>query len=564
MSKEIIKYHFSKVINFFIISLILFFLLSIILIVNTDIVNQSYISTLTQKSIPKHYIITDRDGNMYSIDMKEKSLLNRDFIVHSKVQFENIQEKNYEFSIFEYFKNLFDYKLLNSYSQEIKNTNFMLRYLGAIVLFLYLLYNYIKNIKYNLIPLHFNIYNIIGIEPKQKKIYDKFVKTNDNQIIYKNSSKINYDIYVKELENIKQYLNLKDDNLEVERYKDKSISLVITQLPKLVEFDKSKLQKGKIYLGVNKYKQDFYIDIKDMTHFITVATTGAGKSVYTQNLLLSLFFNHNQIDKFYLIDPKRAEFGRYKKLKKVHYSSSEEEILNTVKQLQEIMYKRYDEMESDSLDSGDILYNGNYIFMVMDEFGTLGTISNKDIKKEVERILIDLAQKARRAKIKMIFIGQKALTSSISSSILTNLASRGVMLTDDTDNINKMVGSSEELKERGINPKKFPKGRLYFKNGDNGENTLVQVPFFNLQDIKHLEVLKEVVQDLIVEELTGTVQSLNYDVEIKTLWDRTKQLEDATLASQIRTEIQKVKRAIKANNLSNIENEINHIKNLFK
>ncbi|MFK2822524.1 hypothetical protein ACH5BK_06030 [Arcobacter sp. YIC-80] len=199
-----------------------------------------------------------------------------------------------------------------------------------------------------------------------------------------------------------------------------------------------------------------------------------------------------------------------------------------------------------------------------DEFGTLGTISNKDIKKEVERILIDLRQKSRRAKIKMLFIGQKALNTSIPSSILTNLSSRGVMQTDDSDNINKMVGSSEELKEKGINPKKFPKGRLYFKNGDNGQNTLVQVSFFNLQDTEHLDVLKEVVQDLIVDELDETVQTLNYDVEIKILWDRTKQLDNQVLASQIRTEIQRVKRNIKANELSKIEEEINHIKNLLK
>ncbi|MFK2822525.1 FtsK/SpoIIIE domain-containing protein [Arcobacter sp. YIC-80] len=365
MNKEITIYHLKKVSIFFIVSVILFFIISAILVINTDIINQSYINKTTLKQVPKHYIITDKNGDMYSIDLKEKSLLNRDFVVHSKVQFENIMQEQYEFSIKEYFNNLFNYKLSYSYSQEIKNTNFILCYLGAMALFIYLLYNYIKHIKYYLIPIHFNIFNTIGIEPKQKKVYDRFVKLSDNQIIYKNCSKINYDIYVKELDNIKQYLNLKDESLEVERYKDKSISIIITQLPNLVPFDKSKLQKGKIHLGIDKHKQDFYIDIQSMTHYITVATTGAGKSVYTQNLLLSLFYNHEKVDKFYLIDPKRAEFGRYKKLKKVHYASSDEEILNTFKELQEIMYQRYDEMESDSLDSGDVLYQGNYIFMVM-------------------------------------------------------------------------------------------------------------------------------------------------------------------------------------------------------
>ena len=149
------------------------------------------------------------------------------------------------------------------------------------------------------------------------------------------------------------------------------------------------LKKGLIYMGVDKYLKDFYLSIKNMTHTIVVAETGAGKSVFVQNFLVSLFFNHEEIEQFYLIDPKKAEFGRYQKLKKVVYVENDIDILETLKTLQSVMYARYESMKRDDLDNGDVIYNGKFIILVMDEFGTLGTIADTKMKNEVERIYRD-------------------------------------------------------------------------------------------------------------------------------------------------------------------------------
>jgi hypothetical protein len=222
-------------------------------------------------------------------------------------------------------------------------------------------------------------------------------------------------------------------------------------------------------------------------------------------------------------------------------------------------------MKRDDLDNGDVIYNGKFIILVMDEFGTLGTIADTKMKNEVERILIDLAQKSRRAKIRMVFIGQKATRESISSNVLANLSSRGVMKTEDGDNIIKMVGNKEELEERGVNPKKFCKGRLYFKDGANGVNTLIQSPFFNLSDKTHIEYLKTIVKDLIPSKNETIKQSLSdasiksiksadfYEKNLKNLWERVKNIQDENKATELRKAIQRCKRDLKRQKIDDLD-----------
>jgi len=557
VNRDILLFHINNIVKFRITSLIVGLLVALILVLNTDIKNKSYEYTITSKKIPKKYIVEAKDGTMYSVDINEKDILNRDFISSYDIEYETQEQEKASFSISKYFNKLFNYDFKRSYNKEIKQTDFLICYIIFITMFLRLIYLYIKDLKLHLLTRNFNFYNTIGSEDKPKKDYDKFIKRVANKLIFKSNSKINYENYLKNLESIKQYLNI--NHLEVERYKNNSVVLIIPKIPSLLNFDRAKLQTDKIYMGIDKNLEDYYINLNELTHSITVAETGAGKSTFIQNILLSLFKNHNQVESFYLIDPKRAEFGRYKKLKKVIYADNEAKILKTFQKLQKTMYERFDEMQSDSIDGGDVIYqNGGYIFTVFDEFGTLGTISNKNIKKELESIIIDIAQKARRAKIILIFIGQSAKTTSIPSTVLGNISSRGIMKTKDPDNIAKMVGNTEELKEANINPKEFNRGRLYFKNGFNGDNVLLQSPFFDLSNKEHLQVLKGIVKDLIVEENTPS-----FDIKIDNLWQKTKTINDKELASLIRKEIQRLKRDIKSLSNEEIESRIKEIEKLY-
>lgn len=565
MNKDIIFFHFKKVVKMGGYALVVFIFVGFLEVIHIDIKNNSYISSVTNEKIPSGFVVKDDSKNVRFIGQEHRELVkNSPFFQKHEQLYQSIDKSEFVFSFVQYVKNLFHYSFKKSYSSEVYQADFFMRILVSGLFFIWLIYRYLLRAKFEILPVRFNLYNQIGEQNAQsKKVYDIFLKKSDNQIIYKNASKINYDNYVKSLEDIKQFLGM--ENLEVQRFKKASVALVVSKIPSSVKFDVSKLKKGLIYMGVDKYLKDFYLSIKNMTHTIVVAETGAGKSVFVQNFLVSLFFNHEEIEQFYLIDPKKAEFGRYQKLKKVVYVENDTDILETLKTLQSVMYQRYESMKRDDLDNGDVIYGGKFIILVMDEFGTLGTIADTKMKNEVERILIDLAQKSRRAKIRMVFIGQKATRESISSNVLANLSSRGVMKTEDGDNIIKMVGNKEELEERGVNPKKFCKGRLYFKDGASGVNTLIQSPFFNLSDKTHIEYLKTIVKDLIPSKNETIKQPLSdasiksvksadfYEKNLKNLWERVKNIQDQSKATELRKEIQRCKRDLKRQKMDDLD-----------
>lgn len=565
MNKDIIFFHFKKVVKMGGYAFTVFIFVGLLEVIHIDIKNNSYISSITNEKIPSGFVVRDDSKNVRFIGQEHRELVkNSPFFQKHEQLYQSADKSEFVFSFIQYVKNLLHYSFKKSYTSEVYQADFFMRILFGGLFFMWLIYQYLLRAKFEILPVSFNLYNVIGEQNSQpKKIYDKLLKKSSNQIIYKNASKISYDNYVKSLEDIKQYLGIQ--NLEVQRFKKTSIALVISQIPSSVKFDVSKLKKGWIYMGVDKYLKDFYLSIKNMTHTIVVAETGAGKSVFVQNFLVSLFFNHEEIEQFYLIDPKKAEFGRYQKLKKVTYVENDTDILETLKTLQSVMYQRYESMKRDELDNGDVIYNGKFIILVMDEFGTLGTIADTKVKNEVERILIDLAQKSRRAKIRMVFIGQKATSESISSNVLANIGSRGVMKTEDKDNILKMVGNKDELEEQGVNPSKFCRGRLYFKDGASGQNTLIQSPFFNLSDKSHVDALKTIVKDLISLKNETIQQPLSdasiksiksadfYEKNLKDLWDRVKNLQDENKATELRKAIQHCKRDLKRQKMDDLD-----------
>ena len=565
MNKDIIFFHCKKVVKMGGYALIVFILIGLLEVIHIDIKNNSYISSVTNEKIPSGFVVRDDSENVGFIGQEHRELVkNSPFFQKHEQLYQSIDKSEFVFSFVQYVKNLLHYSFKKSYTSEVYQANFFMRIVVGGLFFMWLLYRYLLRAKFEILPVRFNLYNQIGEQNTQsKKVYDIFLKKSDNQIVYKNASKINYDNYVKSLEDIKQFLGIQ--NLEVQRFKKTSVALVVSQIPSSVKFDVSKLKKGLIYMGVDKHLKDFYLSIKKMTHTIVVAETGAGKSVFVQNFLVSLFFNHEEIEQFYLIDPKKAEFGRYQKLKKVTYVENDIAILETLKTLQSVMYARYESMKRDDLDTGDVIYNGKFMILVMDEFGTLGTIADTKVKNEVERILIDLAQKSRRAKIRMVFIGQKATRESISSNVLANIGSRGIMKTEDKDNILKMVGNKDELEERGVNPSKFCNGRIYFKDGASGVNTLIQSPFFNLSDKTHIEYLKTIVKDLISSKNETIKQPLSdasiksvksddfYEKNLKNLWERVKNVQDENKATELRKAIQRCKRDLKRQKIDDLD-----------
>ena len=392
-----------------------------------------------------------------------------------------------------------------------ENRTLMMTYFLFSTFFIFLYFN--RKIRFELIPHNFRIFN------KEKDIihYDKLVKYDENCLIFRNLIKSNYEDYLKQKENLKQYL--KWENLEVERYKDKYVKIIKTNLKSFIEFDKNKIKEKSVFMGLSKGNKDFYIEFDKLTHLVVGRSSGSGKSVFLQNFLVNLFKNFNKIDELYLTDFKMVELERYSQFEKIEYINNIENYVEHLRKLQKTMYSRLKEMSK----KGIVKWDGNFIFWIVDEMGTLKTHSNKKLLEEIDTITIDIRQKRRRTNIRMLFIGQKLDTENISSNILNNIQSKIVMKTDSSDTILKVVSDSENLEKIGMNLsdiKNFGKGRGIYKSGDDSSLTLFQTPFFDIEKkenwnyITSFLTLKKEIEEIFESEKEEVLE-LKKEVEEK-------------------------------------------------
>jgi hypothetical protein len=317
-----------------------------------------------------------------------------------------------------------------------------------------------------------------------KKI-DEFLKFDEEnqKYLYKTNSITQINIYKKFKKEIEEYLNI--NNLKIVQ-KDLIIELSEKTIPKKLNFDENKYQKNDLYLGKSENNKDIVLDINTLRHSIIIGESGSGKSVFVQNILLSIFKNIDKFEDIFLVDFKMVEMMRYTNTnKKIKVVTQINDFVNLTDKLNNMMFERYAFMEK----MGLATYSGKATLVFIDEFATIEN-NNLD-KKEKENMinnLINLLQKSRASKIFFIFAGQKADTQNINSSILSNIMTRICLKTTNLDNLTKIAGTLEELEESELSHTEirgFNKGRMYYKDGESGEKYLIQSPFFDVENEEH-------------------------------------------------------------------------------
>lgn len=317
------------------------------------------------------------------------------------------------------------------------------------------------------------------------KNMDKFLKFDEKEkkYLYKTNSILQRDLYLNNKEKIEKYLNI--ENLKVEQ-EDLIIKLGEKTVPKKVDFDESKYQKNVLFLGKSENGKDVNLDINSLKHSIIIGESGSGKSVFVQNILLSIFKNLDKYQEIFLIDFKLVEMMRYTNTnKKINVVSEINNFVNLIEELNKIMFERYSFMEKMGLTT----YSGKSILVFIDEFRTIENNNlDKKTKEKMINNLINLLQKSRRSKIFFIFSGQKRDTQNINSSILSNIMTKICLKTSNLDNLLKVRGTQEELEDFELSHgeiRDFNRGRMFYKDGDSGEKFLIQSPFFNVENDKH-------------------------------------------------------------------------------
>lgn len=192
---------------------------------------------------------------------------------------------------------------------------------------------------------------------------------------------------------------------------------------------------------------EYYKHIEHMTqqnHLLIAGCSGSGKSVLINTLIHQLLMRSPAKLELLLIDPKRVELSGYKKLPHcVGYASEHNEIIKLLKDAVNIMEARYISMQKLQLRE----YNGKHLYIIFDEFGDLMTTS----KKEVEPLIIRLAQLGRAARIHLILATQNPSRQTITAGIKVNVVSSVALRCREALESRMIIGckGAEELPRYG-------------------------------------------------------------------------------------------------------------------
>jgi DNA segregation ATPase FtsK/SpoIIIE, S-DNA-T family len=203
-------------------------------------------------------------------------------------------------------------------------------------------------------------------------------------------------------------------------------------------------------LGFDPLNNVLYIDFSDPStpHLLTGGTTGSGKSVTLNSIILSTMCLYDT-DKlqFIFIDPKQVEFTVYKNLPHTRSVVTDiNEAIFILEQLVNEMENRYslfaDEFVTNLDEFVDVTKeNLPRIVVVFDEFADFMS-QEKEIASRVENAILRLGQKARAAGIHLIICTQNPKSDIINTNIRNNLGARLALKATDSTASSIILGES--------------------------------------------------------------------------------------------------------------------------
>jgi len=309
------------------------------------------------------------------------------------------------------------------------------------------------------------------------------------------------------------------------------------------EYDKSK-SKLTVALGKDIGGRPVITNLEKMPHGLIAGTTGSGKSVSINTIILSLLFKAKPEDvRLIMVDPKVVELSVYSDIPHLltPVVTDMKEAVNALRWCVMEMERRYKLMGalgvrniagynkkvSDAIKNGepikdpffkpDPLYMGEgeqeaedlqpipYIVVIVDEFADMMAT----VGKKVEELIARLAAKARAARIHLLLATQRpskeVITGLIKSNVPTRLAFQVSSKTDSRIILDQM--GADQLLGRGDS--------LYLANGSN---TLLRVhgAFVSDEEVHSVvEALKQMGKpnyiDEIIQEPTEAIPGLSAD-----------------------------------------------------
>ena len=191
-------------------------------------------------------------------------------------------------------------------------------------------------------------------------------------------------------------------------------------------------QKAKspltLALGKDIVGAPFVTDLKKLPHLLIAGTTGSGKSVGINAMILSLLYKNSPDElKLIMVDPKMLEFSIYNDIPHLLtpvITDPKKAImaLNAMVKEMERRYKLMAKLRVKNIEG----YNKKsdeklpYIVIIIDELADLMMTSGKDVEYSIAR----LAQMARASGIHLIVATQRPSVDVVTGLIKANLPSR--------------------------------------------------------------------------------------------------------------------------------------------
>ena len=275
--------------------------------------------------------------------------------------------------------------------------------------------------------------------------------------------------------------------------------------------------KIPLFLGKDAEGQPLVQDLADMPHLLIAGTTGTGKSVCMNAIILSILMTRRPDDvRMIMIDPKVTEMNDYNSIPHLMHPvvtdmKKAEAILSWAVDKMEERYDllrrakvrgsaSYNELSFDEIlkrvkpvddeDRSHIPEKMPYIVIFIDEMADL----IMQMKKEVESHIIRLAQKARAAGIHLVVATQKPTVDVITGLIKSNLPSRVCF---------KVASKSDSrvVLDAGGADKLLSKGDMLFLPPGSSDLVRAQCTFVSPHEIAEVVGTLECEQPCYAEEL---------------------------------------------------------------
>ena len=270
-------------------------------------------------------------------------------------------------------------------------------------------------------------------------------------------------------------------------------------------------------------------DLSEMPHLLIAGTTGSGKSVCLNCLIVSMIYRYGpEYVRFLMVDPKYVELSRYNGMP--HMLTTEaitnvNDALAGMDYLINEMDARYQLFRSSGV--GNISeYNARvnpklaqkmpYLVFVVDELADLMAAK----KKEFEGKLGRLAQKSRAAGIHIVLATQRPDVNVITGTIKANLPCRMALKVASQYDSNTIIGGGGAEKLLG-------RGDMLFMGAGSSDLERIQGAYISNDEIRNLV------------EFTRTQNEVYYDTAISDeIFVSRKMEEEAALEAQAQKDTQ--------------------------